>query len=903
MYWKQRYAAIIAGMIMGSLCSAAIGPVTAVEADNPPGSPPYNLLSITAGGVTVSADRLRTGTTTQGGMDGTATPEMDDFDINTALDWNLGPGNFWTVNFGGGLWTDTNGDAPDFFLFEYGGTDSPDVAAIMPDGSLGQIVNIPAQWADLGYPRDGAAAADPVSTSGTGQPIEGMSWAITDLLDASGNPLDNSSTILGITIVNRNGTDPTGLFAVVPPPGKAKNPQPADGETDVVRDVLLSWSPSKTAVTHDVYFGASFEDVNSRKLDAFVGPGLDVNAYDPEGLLDLEKTYYWCVDEVNTANPESPWQGDIWSFEIEPVSFVVPMEEISAAASSVTEDQVAANTVNGSGLNEFGEHGDSIGTMWVSSPTDSTPSIQYTLTGTYKLEKLRLWNHNSQTESLLGFGMKEALIEYSVDGETWIEFGTFEFAQASGLPTYSGFDVALDGVVAKHVRIAGMSNWSLLGITQMGLSEVRFFYIPTHARRPEPADGAQDQSPDIVLRWRAGREAAQHDVYLGTDENDLPLIENVTEGQLDMGNLGSLQLGQAYFWRVDEVNSAETPSVWEGNTWTFATPDALVVDDMEIYADKEGLWIWETWHDGFEDPDNGSTVGHGDLPETTLVNSGGKSMPFHFNNQGAAFSEATRTFEPPQDWARAGIQSLVFYFYQDPANTGNGQLYVKVNDVKQSHPAQDAVVPPGWNPGWQSWTLDLATLGANLTSVTKLAIGVEGGNAVGTLYVDDILLTKTGPAPETVIAWFEAEAAATKTAPFQDEADADASGGTYITTANDGVVGDSSSGIATYPVTIPEAGTYKLYGRVIEPEGGGSNSFWVRLPNAALNTAPLTANDGWINWNFAVGTTWHWDEVVNSDDGNIPIHYTLAPGPHTLEIAFREDGAQLDALALVQVDE
>jgi hypothetical protein len=35
--------------------------------------------------------------------------------------------------------------------------------------------------------------------------------------------------------------------------------------------------------------------------------------YDP-GKLAWDTTYYWRVDEVNDANPDSPWVGTIWSF-------------------------------------------------------------------------------------------------------------------------------------------------------------------------------------------------------------------------------------------------------------------------------------------------------------------------------------------------------------------------------------------------------------------------------------------------------------------------------------------------------------------------------------------------------------------------------------------------------------
>ena len=32
------------------------------------------------------------------------------------------------------------------------------------------------------------------------------------------------------------------------------------------------------------------------------------------GALEWNKTYYWRVDEINAADPESPWKGNVWSF-------------------------------------------------------------------------------------------------------------------------------------------------------------------------------------------------------------------------------------------------------------------------------------------------------------------------------------------------------------------------------------------------------------------------------------------------------------------------------------------------------------------------------------------------------------------------------------------------------------
>ena len=105
------------------------------------------------------------------------------------------------------------------------------------------------------------------------------------------------------------------------------------------------------------------------------------------------------------------------------------------------------------------------------------------------------------------------------DGSAWSELGTVELAQAPGLDTYPGIDVALEGIVAKYVKITALSNWSLLGLTQKGLSEVRFFAIPVYAREPQPDNGVTTDRASVTLQWRSGREAASHEVILSSDSD------------------------------------------------------------------------------------------------------------------------------------------------------------------------------------------------------------------------------------------------------------------------------------------------------------------------------------------------------------------------------------------------
>ncbi len=102
----------------------------------------------------------------------------------------------------------------------------------------------------------------------------------------------------------------------------AFGPDPADGALFENTWVNLAWTPGGFAVSHDVYFGTSLEDVNNGVEGTFTGniadeaqivgfPGFPV----AEGL-EPGTTYYWRVDEVNDAEPNSPWKGDVWSFTV-----------------------------------------------------------------------------------------------------------------------------------------------------------------------------------------------------------------------------------------------------------------------------------------------------------------------------------------------------------------------------------------------------------------------------------------------------------------------------------------------------------------------------------------------------------------------------------------------------------
>jgi hypothetical protein len=528
------------------------------------------------------------------------------------------------------------------------------------------------------------------------------------------------------------------------PPGAARDPSPPDEATDVLRDVTLGWQPGETAAKHDVYLGSTFVDVNTATvgapLNVLASEGQGDTTFKPAKALEFGTTYYWRVDEVNAPPTSTIYKGEVWSFTVEPYGY--PVQPVSATASSFQSGMGPEKTIDGSGLT--GDlHGTEPTTMWLTA--GALPQwIQYEFDQVYKLHEVQVWNSNQLIEGFLGFGAKQVVVETSVDGTTWTPVaGVPEFGKAPGAPGYgANTTVALGDVRARFVKLTIEANWG--GVApSTGLSEVRFSYIPLQARAPEPATAATDVGLDTDLNWRPGREATSHNVFFGSDPeavaNGTAPAQTVTEHSYTPE---ALNLGTTYYWKVDEVG----PTTYPGEIWSFTTQAFGIVDDFESYTDQPGEEVFSAWVDGFDNPaQNGSVVGlatavNGTFCDTTVFHGGAASMPLAYDNTAAPLSEATLILAPAQDWTAHGVKSLSLWF-QGVAGNG-GQLYVKINDTKVPYNGNAADLA---KPVWLPWNIDLSTVGGNLRSVSKLAIGIEGAGAKGTLYFDDIRLYPKTP--------------------------------------------------------------------------------------------------------------------------------------------------------------
>ncbi|MHC4118035.1 MAG: hypothetical protein ACYSWO_11060 [Planctomycetota bacterium] len=496
---------------------------------------------------------------------------------------------------------------------------------------------------------------------------------------------DNAYALLGAAIRY--------IFGVKP---EARVPEPRDGSYHADVWASLTWSPGDLAVSHDVYLGENFYDVNAGAESTFQGnqtetslvvgfPGFPY----PEGLVP-GTTYYWRVDEINENEPNSPWRGPVWSFTIPPKTAYDP------------------------------------------NPADRADSVDLNMTLT--------WTG--------GFGAKLHTVFFS-DNFDDVNDGAAGIPRGSTTYTPGPLEIAK----TYYWRVDEFDGFG----TYKG--DVWSFTTEGTAANAIPANGAVDVSPSPTLKWSPGNLAASHEVYFGADADAVSSADKTSpeyKGTRALGeesyDAGILDLETTYYWRIDEVNSARPDSPWVGTTWSFTTGAFLVVDDFESYNDIDppdpaSNRIFDKWIDGFGTATNGALVGN-DLPpyaEQTIVRSGAQSMIYRYDNASKT-SEATLTLVYPRDWTAEGVTKLSLWFRGASANAAD-RMFVALNGsavVYHSDPAATQV------PGWVSWIIDLqefANQGVALANVNTITIGIGTKNSpaaggTGTMYFDDIRLDR-----------------------------------------------------------------------------------------------------------------------------------------------------------------
>ncbi len=97
--------------------------------------------------------------------------------------------------------------------------------------------------------------------------------------------------------------------------------------------------------------------------------------------------------------------------------------------------------------------------------------ILYNFGEPYHLAGTQIWNSNDPER--LDWGLRQVVIDYSLDGVNWVEWGQFELDEATGSTTYQGQEGPdLTGTFAQYLLITSLNNY---GGECHGLAEVKIF--------------------------------------------------------------------------------------------------------------------------------------------------------------------------------------------------------------------------------------------------------------------------------------------------------------------------------------------------------------------------------------------------------------------------------------------
>ncbi|MHC4494311.1 MAG: LamG domain-containing protein [Planctomycetota bacterium] len=471
----------------------------------------------------------------------------------------------------------------------------------------------------------------------------------------------------------------------------ALGPNPEDGALHEDTWVNISWTAGGFAVSHDVYLGDNFDDVNDGVGDTFRGnqgdtflvagfPGFPY----PDGLIP-GTTYYWRIDEVNEAEPNSPWKGAIWSFSIPPKTAYFP------------------------------------------DPPDGAEFVDPNATFTW----------------MGGYGAK---LHTFYIGDNFDDVNNATGGAPSGTASYT--PAALEREKVYYWRV---DEFDALA-TYKG--DVWAFTTPGAVGNPQPANSAADVQMIATLSWMPADNAASHELYFGADADAVKNATTASPEYIGPKALGAesydpgrLAWDSSYAWRVDEVYPDGTV---KGLVWSFSTADFILVEDFESYNDVDppdpnSNRIFDKWKDGFGTTDNGALVGN-DLPpytEQAIVHGGAQSMPYSYDNN-LKTSEATMTLVYPRDWTEEGVTKLSLWFRGDSANAAE-RMFVALNGSAVVYHDDPAVTQTG---SWTEWVIDLqefADQGVDLTNVDTITIGFgtkdsPAAGGTGQMLFDDIKL-------------------------------------------------------------------------------------------------------------------------------------------------------------------
>ena len=667
-------------------------------------------------------------------------------------------------------------------------------------------------------------------------------------------------------ILQQFGLSEVRFFSI---PVQAREPSPAFGAIDVGLDLDLSFRAGREGAKHDVYFS---EDVQAVVDGTAPVTTLTETSYGPLAL-DLGKTYFWRVDEVNDVETPGIWQGNVWHFTTQEYFVLDDFESYDSLDNQIWytwKDGLGYGTPDTPPYYAGNGTGAAVGDETTESFTEETivHGGNQSMPLAYNNNKQGYLNYSEATMTLSAHrdwtarGVKELSLWFrglpgSVGSFTEGPVGTYTMT-AAGTDIWDAHDEfhyaykQLSGVGSITASVDSVDNtdqWAKSGVMIRETLDPGSKFAAVYVTSTNP-----DGTPTEGCRFQGRTDtdgSASSDTSVATDEQKAVVAPYWVKLERDFaGNFRGYYSGDGSTW---------SPLVWR--------PSISMSSDVYI-----GLAL--TSH-------NAALTGE------------------------AKFSGVQTTGTVTGQWQSQDIgisSNSAESMYVAVGNSVGAPAIVKYDD-----PAATQI------DAWTEWNIPtqiLADQGVNLTDVDNISIGFGDRNnpqvgGSGTVYIDDIRLQPEPPVliPKQANVVFEAEAADILGDSWRTYHDPISSGAVHIGSRNgDGSDGDAAPGanwIASYNFTAPE-GVYKILLRVIAIDGE-DDSCWVRITSATSQTHedPDQPGTGWVRFNDVEHSNeWLWDEVHSNDHDDAVVNWTLPAGEHTLEIGKREDGMLIDAVLI-----
>jgi len=489
---------------------------------------------------------------------------------------------------------------------------------------------------------------------------------------------------------------------------RAFSPHPQDGATDVIQPLILNWFPGGSDLYHDIYFGEDEESVANATTKS---PGIyrgrqpaAMTTYDL-GTLELAKTYYWRIDEVNESDPNSPWKGDIWSFTTADFIVVDDFESYDA------NNQVWFSWHDGLGYG---------------APPDGYPGNG---TGSAIGDETEY----TSIERLIVHGGHQSMPFYYHNNKNWCD----KYSEAEKTLSYP-------------------RDWTEEGVTELSL----WF-------RGYPAAGSFIEEPSGIYKMTGlGADIGANNNYYETDEFHFA-YKQLTGPGIIVAKVESIE--NTHEWAKAGVMIREESYEGSRHAFVGITPGNGVVfqgrrdwGGASFKTNKTGITAPHWVKLEREDTANFTAYHSNDgsawevIGETTNIQMGtnvyvGLALTSHDSKIAceAKFSNVTITGSVGPDWADQDIgiatNDLEPMYVAIANNTGESAV------VYHDDPGASGI------DIWTEWVIPLTTFadkGIDLTDVNSIAIGIgTRGNMTipggrGKMYFDDIRLYPPRPEPE-----------------------------------------------------------------------------------------------------------------------------------------------------------